>query len=82
MGGAAGWATQKSVERYGDGISKRLPDDVRTRFADTVDTVTTKADMWASDVRIGWDAATGGVQSSDHSGGAKTGSSVDDYKFD
>ncbi|WP_228841731.1 hypothetical protein [Haloarcula sp. CBA1127] len=70
MGGAAGWATQKSVERYGDGISKRLPDDVRTRFADTVDTVTTKADMWASDIKMGWDVGTGRYQSSDHSGGA------------
>ncbi|KZX46725.1 hypothetical protein [Haloarcula sp. K1] len=63
IGGAAGWATQKGVERYGDGLAKRIPDGVRTRFNDTVDTVTTKADMWASDVKIGYDAVTGGVQS-------------------
>ncbi|EMA14184.1 hypothetical protein [Haloarcula amylolytica] len=80
IGGAAGWATQKGVERYGDSIAKRLPDGVRTRFNDTVDTVTTKADMWASDVRMGWDVATGRYQSSDQSGG--TGSvSTDDYEF-
>ncbi|WP_228841730.1 hypothetical protein [Haloarcula sp. CBA1127] len=70
MGGAAGWATQKSVERYGDGIAQRIPDDVRTRFTDTVDTVTTKADMWASDIKMGWDVGTGRYQSSDHSSGA------------
>ncbi len=70
IGGAAGWATQKGVERYGGGLAKRLPDGVRTRFTDTVDTVTTKADMWASDVKMGWDVATGRYQSSDQSGGA------------
>ncbi len=52
VGGAAGWATQKGVERYGGGLAKHLPDGVRTRFNDTVDTVTTKADMWASDESV------------------------------
>nr|WP_191449835.1 hypothetical protein [Haloarcula sp. CBA1122] len=69
VGGAAGWATQKGVERYGGGLAKRIPDGVRTRFNDTVDTVTTKADMWASDVKIGYDAVTGGVQSGDAGSG-------------
>ncbi|AEM58736.1 hypothetical protein HISP_16110 [Haloarcula hispanica N601] len=80
VGGAAGWATQKGVERYGGGLAKRIPDGVRTRFTDTVDTVTTKADMWASDVKIGYDAVTGGVQS-DGAGGSGRSDSNDNSIF-